>query len=181
MIPRLLDKYRNQITPEIKKNRGYKSSMEVSRLKKIVVSMGVGEGASDIKVLEKNMDELALITGQRPVICRAKKAISNFKIRAGQPVGCKVTLRSVIMYEFLDRLVSVALPRIRDFKGFSNDSFDGGGNYSLGILEQSIFPEIELDKVPRVQGMNITIVTNANSKEEAHELLKLFGFPFRSP
>ena len=160
---------------------GYKSSMEIPRLEKIVVSMGVGAGIPDsLKALEKSMDELAIITGQRPVICRAKKAISNFKIRKGLPVGCKVTLRRAIMYEFLDRFVNVALPRIRDFKGFPDDSFDDEGNYSLGITEQSIFPDVEIDKVSRVQGMNITIVTTAKSKRGAHELLKLFGFPFRS-
>ena len=180
MVPRLLERYRNQIIPEMKEKMGYKSSMEVPRLEKIVISMGVSEGAHDIKVLEKSMEELALITGQKPVSCRSKKDISNFKIRKGQPVGCKVTLRKIMMYEFLDRFISVALPRIRDFKGFPNSSFDERGSYSLGISEQTIFPEIELDKAPRVQGMNITMVTNAKSREGARELLKLFGFPFRS-
>lgn len=178
MIPRLLERYRNQIVPEMQKRMGYKSPMEVPRLEKIVVSMGTGQAAHDIKILEKNMEELALITGQKVVMCRAKKAISNFKIRKGQPVGCKVTLRRKMMYEFLDRLINVALPRIRDFKGLSDSSFDGDGNYSLGIQEQSIFPEVELDKVTKVQGMNITVVTNAKSKKEALELLTFFGFPF---
>lgn len=180
MVPRLLERYKNEIMPEMMKIMNYKSSMQVPRLKKIVVSMGIGEGAHDIKVVEKSMDELALIVGQRPAICRSKKDISNFKIRKDQPVGCKVTLRKVIMYEFFDRLISVALPRIRDFKGFSSNSFDQKGNYSLGLSEQIIFPEIEMDKVTRVQGMNITIVTSGNNKNEAKELLRLFGFPFKT-
>lgn len=179
MVPRLLERYRKEIVPEIKSIMSYKSSMQVPRIDKIVINMGVGEGSRDIKVLEKSMDELALITGQRPVICRAKKAISNFKIRRGLPVGCKVTLRKIVMYEFLDRLVNVALPRIRDFKGFSNNSFDQKGNYSLGLTEQTIFPEIEMDKVSRVQGMDITIVTTGKNKKETQELLRLFGFPFK--
>jgi large subunit ribosomal protein L5 len=180
MKPRLLERYRSQIIPEMMKIMGYKSCMQVPRLEKIVISMGSSEGARDIKVLEKSMAELGLITGQKPVMCRAKKAISNFKIRKGLPVGCMVTLRRAFMYEFFDRLINVALPRIRDFKGFPDSSFDGEGNYSLGIQEQSIFPEIELDKVTKVQGMNIAIVTNAKSKKEARELLNLFSFPFRS-
>jgi large subunit ribosomal protein L5 len=180
MVPRLLEKYRKEIIPEMMKIMNYKSSMQVPRLEKIVINMGISEGARDIKVLEKSMDELALITGQRPVVCRAKKAISNFKIRKGLPIACKVTLRKIIMYEFFDRLISVALPRIRDFKGFSNDSFDQKGNYSMGISEQTIFPEIEMDKVTRVQGMDITIVTTGKNKKEAQELLRLFGFPFKT-
>lgn len=180
MLARLLDRYRKEIIPQMVEAKGYSSPMAVPRLKKIVVSMGVGEGARDIKVLEKNMEELSLITGQKPVICRAKKAISNFKIRKGLPIGCKVTLRRTIMYEFLDRLISVALPRIRDFKGFPETSFDEEGNYSLGLTEQTIFPEIEIDKVARTQGMNISIITNAESRDEALDLLRAFGFPFRS-
>ncbi len=180
MAPRLLERYRNDIMSEMIKSMNYKSPMQVPRLKKIVVSMGVGEGGRDIKVLEKSMEELSLITGQKPVICRSKKDISNFKIREGLPIGCKVTLRKAFMYEFLDRLVNVALPRIRDFKGFPSESFDEGGNYSLGLSEQNIFPEIEMDKISRAQGMNITIVVSAKNKNEAKELLKLFGFPFRN-
>jgi large subunit ribosomal protein L5 len=180
MTPRLLERYRKEIVPEMKKIMGYSSDMEVPRIKKIVISMGVSMGVQDIKVLEKSMEELGLITGQKPVMCRAKTAISNFKIKKNQPVGCKVTLRRNIMYEFFDRLISVALPRIRDFKGFPPESFDSNGNYSMGVTEQTIFPEIELDKISRVQGMNITITTNAKSKKEAQELFKLFGFPFRS-
>lgn len=180
MVPRLLEKYRKQIIPEMMKKMEYKSPMQAPRLKKIVINMGVGQGGHDIKILEKSMEELGLITGQKPVICRAKKAISNFKIREGLPVGCKVTLRKIMMYEFLDRLLSVALPRIRDFKGFPADSCDGGGSYSLGLSEQTIFPEIDVDRISRTQGMDVTIVTNAKSKDELLELLKHFGFPFRS-
>jgi len=143
--------------------------------------MGVGEALQDIKILEKAMEELSLITGQKPILRRAKKAIANFKIKQGQPIGCKVTLRRTIMYEFLDRLISIALPRIRDFRGISSDSFDEAGNYTLGITEQSIFPEIDYDKVSRMQGMDITLVIkNVKSKEQARELLKLFGMPFRT-
>jgi len=178
--PRLLQLYREKIVPEIMKLNGYKTPMQVARLEKIVIDMGVGQGAHDIKILEKSMEELALITGQKPVITRAKKAISNFKIRKGMPVGCKVTLRRAIMYEFLDRLVNVALPRIKDFRGVSDKAFDGRGNYTLGISEQRIFPEIDEDKINRVQGMHITLVTNAKTDKEAKQLLEMFGFPFRS-
>jgi large subunit ribosomal protein L5 len=142
--------------------------------------MGVGEALTDIKILEKGMEELALITGQRPILRRAKKAIANFKIKQGHPIGCKVTLRRAMMYEFLDRLINIALPRIRDFRGISADSFDERGNYTLGITEQAIFPEIDVDKISRPQGMDITLgMRNAKSKEQAKELLKLFGMPFR--
>ena len=178
MIPRLLEKYRKEIVPQIMQARGYKTAMRVPRLKKIVINMGLGLAAHDIKILETCTADLGKITGQKPVICRAKKDISNFKIRRGLPVGAKVTLRKNIMYEFLDRFVNVALPRIRDFKGVSDTSFDENGNYSLGVQEQAIFPEIEVDRVVKVQGMDITIVTNAKSKEETRELLTLFGFPF---
>ncbi len=158
-----------------------KNRLEVPRLEKIVVNMGVGEALQDIKILEKAMEELSSITGQKPILRRAKKAIANFKIKQGQPIGCKVTLRRTIMYEFLDRLISIALPRIRDFRGISPDSFDEGGNYTLGITEQSIFPDIDYDKVSRMQGMDITLVIkNVKSKEQARELLKLFGMPFRT-
>ncbi|MDD5291701.1 MAG: 50S ribosomal protein L5 [Candidatus Omnitrophica bacterium] len=180
MVPRLLERYRKEIVPEMKQSMNYRSDMQVPRIKKIVISMGVSMGVQDIKVLEKSMEELAMITGQKPVICRAKTAISNFKIRKGEPVGCKVTLRKNRMYEFLDRLLNVALPRIRDFKGFPDTSFDNDGNYSMGVSEQTIFPELEIDRISRVQGMNITIATNAKSKKEAQELLRLLGFPFRS-
>lgn len=179
MKPRLIEKYNNEIIPSMMQTFKYKNKLEVPRLVKIVVNMGVGEAIQDIKIMDQAMDELATITGQRPTLRRAKKAISNFKIREGLPVGCKVTLRRNMMYEFLDRLVNVALPRIRDFGGVPPDSFDQAGNYSLGLSEQTIFPEIETDKTPRVQGMDITIVTTAENKEESKELLRLFGLPFR--
>ncbi len=181
MVPRLLEKYRNEITQEMMRAFKLKNRLAVPRLDKIVVNMGVGEGMQDIKILEKAMDELAAITGQKPIMRRAKKAISNFKIRQGHPVGCKVVLRRAMMYEFLDRLLNVSLPRIRDFRGVPEDSFDEGGNYTLGITEQGIFPEIEFDRVSRPQGMDITFVlNNVRSKEQAKELLRLFGMPFKN-
>jgi len=156
-----------------------KNKLAVPRIEKIVINMGVGEGAQDVKILEKAMDEMAMIAGQKPILRRAKKAIANFKIREGHPIGCKVTLRRAMMYEFLDRLLNVALPRIRDFRGVSADSFDQAGNYTLGLSEQTIFPEIEYDKITRTQGMDITfVIKNAKNKERARELLKLFGMPF---
>ena len=179
MTPRLLEKYRNEIIPKMMEAFSFKNRLAVPRLEKIVVNMGVGEALQDIKILEKAMEELGQITGQKPILRRAKKAIANFKIRKDLPIGCKVTLRRTIMYEFLDRLISIALPRIRDFRGISPDSFDEAGNYTLGITEQSIFPEIDYDKVSRMQGMDITLVIkNVKSKEQARELLKLFGMPF---
>ncbi|MFH0877846.1 MAG: 50S ribosomal protein L5 [Candidatus Omnitrophota bacterium] len=180
MTPRLLEKYRKEVVPELLKLLGYKNALQAPRLKKVVVNMGVGEAIQDIKMLEKSMDDLALITGQKPVVTRSKKAIANFKIKEGQPIGCRVTLRRQRMYEFLDRLLSVALPRIRDFRGLNPDSFDPGGNYSLGITEQAIFPEIDADKISRVQGMDITLVINSSSKKDSMELLKLLGFPFKT-
>ena len=180
MIPRLLEKYKNEITPEMIKKFSYTNKMQVPQLKKIVLNMGIGEGAADIKIIEKAVEELAQITGQKPIICRAKKAIANFKIRDGQPVGCKVTLRRLKMYEFLDRLVNFALPRIRDFMGVSRDAFDQSGNYSLGLNDQSIFPEMDIDKIQRTQGMDIIMVIKSGSKEESFELLKLFGMPFKA-
>ena len=158
---------------------GFKNPMAVPHLEKIVVNMGVGEALQDIKILEKSMEEMAAITGQKPIMRRAKKAISNFKIKQGQPIGCKVTLRRAHMYEFMDRLVNVTMPRIRDFRGVPKDSFDKGGNYTLGLSEQVIFPEIEYDKISRSQGMDIVfVIKNAKSQEAAKELLKLFGMPF---
>lgn len=180
MDTRLQEFYKKQVIPGLKAKFGYKNYLAAPRLEKIVVNMGVGEAASDNKILEKAVAELTAITGQKPIIRRAKKAVSNFKIRQGQPVGLKVTLRRARMYEFFDRLVNVALPRIRDFRGVPAKSFDEGGNYSLGLNEQTIFPEIEFDKTDRIQGMDITICTNAKTKEEAKELLKLFGMPFSS-
>jgi large subunit ribosomal protein L5 len=180
MVPRLFEKYRNEIIPKMMERFAYKNKLQVPRIEKIVINMGIGEGSADIKIIEQAMKELGQITGQKPVITRAKKAISNFKIREGHPVGCKVTLRKAIMFEFLDRLINLALPRIRDFSGVSSDSFDGAGNYCLGINDQSIFPEIDIDKIQHPQGMDINIViNNSSSKEESYELLKLFGMPFK--
>lgn len=179
MVPRLLDKYRNEIVAEMMQKFGLKNRHAVPRLEKIVVNMGVGEAITDIKILEKAMDELNAITGQKCILRRAKKAISNFKIKQGQAVGCKVTLRKNIMYEFMDRLINVAMPRIRDFRGVSLNSFDESGNYTLGLTEQNIFPEIDYDKITRPQGMDITfVIKNAKTKEHAKELLRLFGMPF---
>ena len=179
VVPRLKKLYRDVIIPEMMKKFGYKSVMQVPRLVKIVVNMGVGQATQDPKLLEMAMKELAKITGQQPVIRRAKKSISNFKLRAGMAIGCKVTLRRERMYEFLDRLINAAIPRIRDFRGLSDKSFDGRGNYTLGIKEHIIFPEINVDEVERIFGMDITIVTTAKTDEEAYELLRLFGMPFR--
>jgi large subunit ribosomal protein L5 len=181
MIPRLLEKYRKEITPQMMQVFSLKNPLAVPHLEKIVVNMGVGEGLEDIKILEKAMEELAMITGQKPILRRAKKAIANFKIKQGHPIGCKVTLRRKIMYEFMDRLINVAMPRIRDFRGVSGESFDEAGNYTLGILEQTIFPEIDYDKISRMQGMDITfVIKNAKSQEQAKELLRLFGMPFQT-
>ncbi len=181
MVPRLLEKYKNEIIPQMVQTFNLKNKFAVPHLEKIVVNMGVGEALGDIKILEKAMEELALITGQRPIIRRAKKAISNFKLKQNSPIGCKVTLRRAMMYEFMDRLLNIAIPRIRDFRGVSNDSFDQTGNYTLGLTDQSIFPEIEYDKITRAQGMDVTfVIKNSKSKEQAKELLRLFGMPFRT-
>jgi len=178
VTPRLLERYRKEIVPALVKKFSYKNSLQAPSLLKIVVNMGIGAGSQDIKIVEQAMTELANITGQKPAITRAKKAIANFKIRKGLPVGCKVTLRGVRMYEFLDRLLNIALPRIRDFRGIPPDSFDQKGNYSLGIKEQSIFPEIDVDRVQRIQGMDIIMNIRSHSKDESFELLKMFGMPF---
>jgi len=177
--PRLLETYRSSIVPDMMKAFGYKNQMQVPKLKKIVINVGLGEATQDIKMLEAAQHELAAITGQKPVTTRAKKAIANFKIRKGSAIGCKVTLRRYMMYEFLDRMISVAIPRIRDFRGLPANSFDGSGNYSFGLNEQVIFPEVDVDKVMKTHGMDITIVTDAKSEKEAFELLKLFGMPFK--
>lgn len=178
MEPRLFKKYKEEIIPELSKKFGYKNALQAPRIEKIVLNMGVGAGSQDIKIIEQAMADLALIAGQKPVITRAKKSIANFKIRKGLPIGCKVTLRALRMYEFLDRLVNVALPRIRDFRGVPSKSFDHAGNYSLGIKEQAIFPEIDIDKLARIQGMDVIINIRSKSREESYELLKLFGMPF---
>lgn len=180
MIPRLLERYRKVIAPELSKKFGYKNILQAPRLEKIVLNMGVGAANQDIKILEQAISELALIAGQKPIMTRAKKAIANFKIRKNIPIGCKVTLRGARMYEFLDRLVNVTLPRIRDFRGVSPDSFDQHGSYSLGIKEQAIFPEIDVDKITKVQGMDVIINIKSRSKEESYELLKMFGMAFSS-
>ncbi|MFA5145767.1 MAG: 50S ribosomal protein L5 [Candidatus Omnitrophota bacterium] len=176
--PRLLERYRGGITADMMKRFGYKNRLQVPKIKKIVLNVGMGEATQDIKFLETAQNELAAITGQRPVLTRAKVAIANFKIRRGSAIGCKVTLRRGIMYEFLDRLISIAIPRIRDFRGLPPDSFDKGGNYSFGLSEQVIFPEVDVDKVMKAHGMDITIVTDAHTRDEAFELLRLFGMPF---
>ncbi len=178
-IPRLLILYREEIIPKMKEKFGYKNILSIPRLKKIVINMGIGAAINDAKLVEKGARDLAAITGQYPKITRAKKPISNFKIRKGMAIGCCVTLRRYRMYEFLDRLISIAIPRIRDFRGFSSNSFDGRGSYTFGLTEQTIFPEVNIDKVEKTQGMNITINTSADEDESARELLKLFGFPFR--
>ncbi len=178
-VPRLLSRYRDSIVPALMKRFGYKNPFQVPRLTKIVINMGVGQGAQDVKVIEQAAQELALIAGQHPVITRAKRAVSNFKIREGAPVGVKVTLRRARMYEFLDRLVHVAMPRIRDFRGVSLSGFDQGGNFAFGLTEQLIFPEIDYDKVSRVQGMDVVLCTTSKTKEEAKELLSQLGIPFK--
>lgn len=180
MAARLLEYYRKEVIPQMMQQFGLKNRMAVPRLEKIVVNMGVGEGVQDVKILEKAMEDLSVITGQKPIMRRAKKAIANFKIKENSPIGCKVTLRRAMMYEFMDRLINIALPRIRDFRGVSADSFDQGGNYTLGLNEQGIFPEIDYDKVGRPQGMDITfVIKNAKSKDQAQAFLKLFGMPFK--
>lgn len=178
-VPRLRERYQKEIVPAMIKERGYKNPHEVPRLLKIVVNMGVKEGAVDIKILDAVKAELALVTGQAPVVTRAKKSIAAFKLREGSPIGLKVTLRGPRMYEFLDRLVNVAMPRIRDFRGLPDTGFDSQGNLSIGLQEQIIFPEVEFDKIKKVQGMDITFVTTTDKKEEAKRLLELLGFPFR--
>ena len=175
---RLKKQYREEVLPQLKTRFSFKNDMQVPRLQKVIVNMGVGEAVQEPKVLEGAVSELMAITGQKPTIRHAKKAISNFKLRVGMPVGCMVTLRGGRMYDFLDRLICLALPQVRDFRGISPSSFDGRGNYNLGIKEQIIFPEINYDMINQVRGMNITIVTSAKSDEESRELLQLLGMPF---
>jgi large subunit ribosomal protein L5 len=177
--PRLARHYSEKVAPALMEKFGYKNVMQVPRMTKIVLNMGVGEALQDSKLLDAAMNELGQITGQRPSLRRAKKSISNFKLREGVPIGCCVTLRGARMFEFYDRLVSVAVPRIRDFRGVSPRSFDGRGNYSMGVTEQIIFPEINYDKVAKVRGMDVTIVTSAKTDEEGRELLRLMNMPFR--
>ncbi|MDZ7288841.1 MAG: 50S ribosomal protein L5 [candidate division KSB1 bacterium] len=177
--PRMLVMYRNEIVPALIKRFNYKNVMQVPRLAKIVLNMGIGDAVEDQKHLDHAVEDLQTISGQKPAIRRAKKSISNFKLRQGMAIGCMVTLRRWRMYEFLDRFISLAVPRIRDFRGLPDNAFDGRGNYSVGIKEQIIFPEINYDKVAKIRGMNITFVTTANTDEEAYELLSAFGMPFR--
>lgn len=179
VAPRMIARYREQVVPNLMKSFGYSNVMQAPRLVKISINRGVGDATGDQKLLQNAIDELQLITGQKAVVTKAKKAISNFKLRENMPIGARVTLRGSKMYEFLDRFISVAVPRIRDFRGLPDKSFDGHGNYTLGVKEQIIFAEIDVDKVSRIDGMDITFVTTAKSDEEAYALLKELGFPFR--
>ena len=179
-MARLQQYYKDTVVPELTKKFGYKSVMEVPRIEKIVLNMGVGEAVADKKIMDNAVGDMTKIAGQKPVVTKARKAIAGFKIRKDYPIGCMVTLRRQRMYEFLDRLVSISMPRIRDFRGISNRGFDGRGNYNMGVKEQIIFPEIDYDKVDALRGMNITIATTAKTDEEARALLAAFRFPFRS-
>lgn len=179
-MARLTERYNKEIVPQLIKDFDYKNIMQVPKLEKIVVNMGLGEAIQNVKIIDSAVEEMAIITGQKPVVTKAKKSIATFKLRQGMPIGCMVTLRKDKMYEFLDRLVNVSLARVRDFKGVSPKGFDGKGNYSLGIKEQLIFPEINYDKVDKIKGMNITIVTTAKSDDEGRALLRLLGMPFRN-
>jgi len=178
-LTRLKEKYNTEITPALMTKFNYSSVMEVPRIEKIVVNMGIGDAVQNSKVLDAAVEELQAITGQKPIVTKAKKSIATFRLREGMPIGAKVTLRGERMYEFFDKLVNVSLPRVRDFRGISNKAFDGRGNYTLGVKEQLIFPEIDYDKVSKVRGMDIVIVTTANTDEEARELLTQFGMPFQ--
>lgn len=177
-MTRLQEKYEKEVIPAMIEKFGYKNVMEIPKLEKVVINMGVGEARENQKVLESAISDLTLISGQKPILTRAKKSVANFKIRENMPLGCKVTLRKSQMFEFADKLMSIALPRVRDFRGVSSKAFDGRGNYSLGIKEQLIFPEIEYDKIDKVRGMDIIFVTTANTDEEARELLRFLGMPF---
>ncbi|MEK4630337.1 50S ribosomal protein L5 [Solibacillus sp. FSL R7-0682] len=178
-MSRLKDKYLNEVSPALMSKFEYKSVMQLPKVEKIVINMGVGDAVQNSKALDVAVEELTIITGQKPVVTKAKKSIAGFRLREGQAIGAKVTLRGERMYEFLDKLISIALPRVRDFRGVSKKAFDGRGNYTLGVKEQLIFPEIDYDKVSKVRGMDIVIVTTANSDEEARELLTQFGMPFQ--
>lgn len=177
-MARLKDYYKKEVVPALMKKFGYKNVMEVPKLEKVVINVGVGEARENAKAIDATINDISAITGQRPVVCKAKKSVANFKLRQGMNIGVKVTLRGLRMYEFVDRLFSVALPRVRDFRGINPNSFDGRGNYSLGIKEQLIFPEINYDKIDKVRGMDICIVTTAKTDEESKELLTLLGAPF---
>ena len=179
-MARLQDHYRDNVIPQLTEKFGYSSVMAVPRIEKITLNMGVGEAVGDKKIMENAVADMTRIAGQKPVVTRARKSVAGFKIREGWPIGCKVTLRADRMYEFLDRLINIAIPRIRDFRGLSAKSFDGRGNYSMGVREQIIFPEIDLDKVNKITGMDITLVTSARTDTEARSLLKLMGMPFKN-
>ncbi|MCL6516880.1 50S ribosomal protein L5 [Alicyclobacillus sp.] len=178
-MSRLAERYRNQVVPELMKKFNYKSVMQVPRIEKVVVNMGLGEAVQNPKAIDAAVADLTAITGQKPVVTRAKKSIAQFRVRQGMPIGVKVTLRGERMFHFLDKLMNIALPRVRDFRGVSPKAFDGRGNYTLGLREQLIFPEIDYDKVDKVRGMEVVVVTTANTDEEARELLTLMGMPFR--
>jgi large subunit ribosomal protein L5 len=177
---RLKEKYKKEVIPALMKDFGYKNTMQVPKLDKVVINMGMGEALSNNKLMDSAVEQITAIAGQKPVVTRSRKSIANFKLRENQPIGVMVTLRAERMYEFMERLIGMALPRVRDFKGVSSKAFDGAGNYTLGIREQIIFPEINYDKIEKVKGMNVTIVTTANSDEEGRALLKYLGMPFRS-
>lgn len=179
-MARLRDRYHNEIAPKLSQQFNYKSPMQIPRITKVVLNMGLGEAIQNIKILDSATAELSQIAGQKPVITRARQSIAAFKLRKGMPIGCMVTLRGDRMYEFLDKLVNIALPRVRDFRGVSSKAFDGRGNYTLGIKEHIIFPEIDYDKIDKIKGMNITVVTTAKSDEETRQLLAMMGMPFRS-
>ena len=177
-MPRLQEVYNEQVIPKMMEKFGYKNIMEVPKLEKIVINMGVGKAKENAKILESAVSDLTIIAGQKPIITKAKKSVANFKLREDMPIGCKVTLRKAQMFQFADKLINIALPRVRDFRGVSDKSFDGRGNYSLGIKEQLIFPEIEYDKIDAIRGMDIVFVTTAKTDEEARELLRFLGLPF---
>lgn len=178
-VPRLKEKYQNDVAAAMMKKFGYKNIMQIPKLEKVVINMGVGEAIQNPKALDAAVSDLTKISGQKPIVTKAKKSIAGFKLRAGMSIGCKVTLRGSRMYEFVDKLINVALPRVRDFRGVSPKGFDGRGNYTLGLREQLIFPEIEYDKIDKLRGMNVVFVTTAKTDEEARELLRLLGMPFR--
>jgi large subunit ribosomal protein L5 len=178
-MARLIEHYRKQIVPALMKEFGYKNINQVPSLKKVTINMGLGDAVQDVKIIDKATEELSLITGQKPVVTKARKSIASFKLREGMPIGCAVTLRGARMYEFLDRLINAVLPRLRDFRGISPNGFDGRGNYTLGLKDQGVFPEIPFDKIDKARGMNITVVTTAESDEEGKSLLTAFGMPFR--
>jgi large subunit ribosomal protein L5 len=178
-VSRLQEQYKNEILPKLKEELGVSNSMSVPKIEKITINMGLGSALGDKKILESALEELGLISSQKPMTCLARKSVASFKLREGNAIGCKVTLRKERMYEFLDRLVNVAIPRIRDFRGLNDKSFDGRGNYNMGITEQIVFPEIEFDKVTKVRGMDIAITTNAKNDEDAKKLLAMFNFPFK--